>query len=97
MNAHLKLGLISTYCLAAQFIKIGASAPLTAAGQHIQIGNDMKDDKTPDFLKGKRSVRITVRGSVNGYVGNKFNVAFGERSDPAAQARAQEWIHNEHP
>jgi hypothetical protein len=48
----------------------------------------MTDDKTPDFIKGKRSIRITVRGSVNGYVGNKFSVAFGERSDPAAQARA---------
>jgi hypothetical protein len=49
----------------------------------------MTDDKTPDFIKGKRSIRITVRGSVNGYVGNKFSVAFG------AQARAQEWIHDD--
>ena len=54
----------------------------------------MEYDNTLDFLKGKRSIRITVRGSINGYVGNKFCETFGERSDPQAKIRAEEWIEN---
>jgi len=42
--------------------------------------------------KGKRTIRITVRGSVMGYIGRKRWENFGERSDPAAHDRAQEWL-----
>ena len=42
--------------------------------------------------KGKRTIRITVRGSIMGYIGRTRWVCFGERSDPAAEASAQEWV-----
>jgi hypothetical protein len=42
--------------------------------------------------KGKRSIRITVRGSIMGYIGRSCWINFGERSDPAAYERAQEWL-----
>lgn len=42
--------------------------------------------KTP-----KRTIRITIRGSVNGYLGREFVECFGERSDPAAMSRAEVW------
>ena len=42
--------------------------------------------------KGKRSLRVTVRGSVMGYIGKTSWECFGERGDPAAEARANEWV-----
>jgi len=41
---------------------------------------------------GKRTIRITVRGSIMGYIGRTRWECFGERSDPAAEAAAQEWV-----
>jgi hypothetical protein len=41
---------------------------------------------------GKRTIRITVRGSIMGYIGRTRWECFGERSDPAAMASAQEWL-----
>lgn len=40
----------------------------------------------------KKTIRITVRGSICGYICGKFWMNFGERSDPAAQDRANEWL-----
>jgi hypothetical protein len=45
--------------------------------------------------KGKRSIRITVRGSVNGYIGRTMWVCFGERYDPNAHDRAEAWLSEE--
>lgn len=42
--------------------------------------------------KGKKSVRITVAGSVVGYIAGKFWISFGERSDPHAFTLANEWL-----
>jgi hypothetical protein len=41
---------------------------------------------------GKRTIRINVRGSIMGYVGRTRWECFGERSDPAAEARASAWL-----
>lgn len=41
---------------------------------------------------GKRTIRITVRGSIMGYIGRTRWICFGERSNPAAEANAQEWV-----
>ena len=43
---------------------------------------------------GKRTVRRTVRGSLNGYVGRKFWCCFGEAFDSAANARAALFLAN---
>lgn len=40
---------------------------------------------------GKRTIRITVRGSIMGYIGRTRWVCFGERSDPWAMQKAEEW------
>lgn len=45
--------------------------------------------------KGKRTIRTTVRGSLVGYIGRTQWEIFGERSDPAAEARAEEWLKEE--
>ena len=47
---------------------------------------------TVDTPKGKRTIRITVRGSIMGYIGRTKWECFGERSDPAAHDRAAEWL-----
>jgi hypothetical protein len=41
---------------------------------------------------GKRKIRITVRGTVVGYIGRTPWECFGERSDPSAHERAAEWL-----
>ena len=41
---------------------------------------------------GKRTIRITVRGSIMGYIGRTRWECFGERSDPAAMQQAEEWV-----
>lgn len=38
-----------------------------------------KLDRKPNKV-AKRFVRVTVRGTVNGYIGGKFAVCLGERS-----------------
>lgn len=45
-----------------------------------------------DTPEGKRTIRVTVRGSIVGYVGKINWLTFGERNDPAAEARAAEWL-----
>jgi hypothetical protein len=42
--------------------------------------------------EGARSIRTTVRGIVEGYAGSKKWVTLGERSDPAVEIRAQNWL-----
>lgn len=49
----------------------------------------MDNESTP---AGKRTIRITVRGSVMGYVAGKPWCNFGERSDPIAHERAEAWV-----
>lgn len=44
---------------------------------------------------GKRTIRITVRGSIMGYIGRTQWINFGERSDPAAEDRAETWLKGE--
>ena len=41
---------------------------------------------------GKKTIRITVRGSVCGYISGKLWANFGERSDHTAHERANEWL-----
>lgn len=47
-----------------------------------------------DSPKGKRSIRRTVRGSLFGYIGRTQWECFGDAFDPAAQARAEEWLNS---
>jgi len=42
--------------------------------------------------KGKRTVRTTVRGTVNGYIGKVLWECLGERSDPETEVRVQEFL-----
>ena len=49
----------------------------------------MTNETTP---KGKRTVRTTVRGSVNGYIGGRFWVSFGERDNPHTDTLAAEFL-----
>lgn len=41
---------------------------------------------------GKRSIRRTVYGNINGYVGGRFWVTFGEAYDPNAEEDAQAFL-----
>tara|TARA_R110000851_G_scaffold327028_1_gene496175 strand:+ start:313 stop:477 length:165 start_codon:yes stop_codon:yes gene_type:complete len=41
---------------------------------------------------GKRTIRTTVRGSVNGYIGGKFWVILGERDNPHTDTLAQDFL-----
>jgi hypothetical protein len=45
-----------------------------------------------DQPTGKRTIRITVRGSIMGYIGRIRCECFGERSNPVAMQRAQDWL-----
>jgi hypothetical protein len=45
-----------------------------------------------DQPTGKRTIRITIRGSIMGYIGRTRWECFGERANPAAMQRAQEWL-----
>ena len=47
------------------------------------------DNQTP---AGKRTLRRTVRGSLNGYVGGKFWCNFGDMFDSWAESQAQAWV-----
>jgi hypothetical protein len=49
----------------------------------------MKTETTP---KGKRTIRTTVRGSVNGYIGGKFWVSLGERDNPHTDTLADDFL-----
>ena len=49
----------------------------------------MTDETTP---AGKRTIRTTVRGSVNGYIGGKFWVSLGERENPHTETLAEEFL-----
>jgi hypothetical protein len=49
----------------------------------------MKTEITPT---GKRTIRTTVRGSVNGYIGGKFWVSLGERENPHTDTLAAEFL-----
>lgn len=46
-------------------------------------------EETP---KGKRSIRRTIYGNLNGYVSGKFWVTFGEAYTTAAEEKAEEWM-----
>lgn len=45
--------------------------------------------------KGKRTIRTTVRGSVNGYIAGKFWVSLGERGTAACEERIAEFLAGE--
>lgn len=47
---------------------------------------------TTEPLKGKKTIRRTVRGSICGYIGGKFWINFGEAFEPGVQDRADEWV-----
>lgn len=47
------------------------------------------ENQTP---KGKRSVRRTVAGNINGYVSGKFWCTFGEAFLPWVDREAQAWL-----
>ena len=47
---------------------------------------------TTEPLKGKKTIRRTVRGSICGYIGGKFWINFGEVFEPGVQDRADEWV-----
>ena len=42
--------------------------------------------------KGKRSVRRSVYGNLNGYVSGRFWVSFGEAFDGPAEREAEAWL-----
>jgi hypothetical protein len=50
---------------------------------------DMTSETTPS---GKRTIRTTIRGSVNGYIGGKFWVSLGERENPHTDTLADEFL-----
>lgn len=50
---------------------------------------------TNDTPKGKRTIRTTVRGSVNGYIGGKFWECLGERGDSWTDERVAEFMAGE--
>ena len=41
---------------------------------------------------GKRTIRTTVRGSVNGYIGGKFWASIGERENPHTDTLTAEFL-----
>ena len=41
---------------------------------------------------GKRSIRRTVYGNINGYVGGRRWTTFGESYDPVAEERAKAFL-----
>tara|TARA_R110000850_G_scaffold907_3_gene5259 strand:- start:1715 stop:1894 length:180 start_codon:yes stop_codon:yes gene_type:complete len=49
----------------------------------------MTSETTPS---GKRTIRTTVRGSVNGYIGGKFWVSLGERDNPHTDTLTQDFL-----
>jgi hypothetical protein len=49
----------------------------------------MTEEATP---KGKRTIRTTVRGSVNGYIGGKFWVSLGERDNPHTDTLVEKFL-----
>lgn len=55
----------------------------------ISIKSNAKPEPTP---AGKRAVRSTVRGSLNGYVSGRFWTTFGIQFDPVAEERARLWL-----
>lgn len=50
---------------------------------------DIAQQPTP---KGKRSVRRTVWGNLNGYVSGKFWITFGDAFDQESQRKAEAWV-----
>jgi hypothetical protein len=51
--------------------------------------SEIKQEPTP---KGKRSLRTTVAGNINGYVSGKFWKTFGDAYAPWVEAEANEWL-----
>ena len=49
---------------------------------------DIQAEQVP---AGKRTLRRTVYGSIQGYVGRKFWCNFGDAYDPCAEADAKAW------
>ena len=49
----------------------------------------MSNEKMPE---GKRSLRRSVRGNLNGYIGATFWINFGASYDPHAEAKASAWL-----
>ena len=48
-----------------------------------------------DEPKGKRSIRTTVYGNVNGYIGGKFWLTIGEAYSKITDQEAAEWLAKE--
>jgi hypothetical protein len=48
--------------------------------------------QTEQVPAGKRTIRRTVHGSIQGYVGGRFWCNFGDAYDTCAEADANDWV-----
>ena len=44
------------------------------------------------MVKGKKTIRRTIRGNLMGFIGRHFWINFGDAHDPNANRMAQEWL-----
>lgn len=57
----------------------------------MKILTAIEQEPTP---KGKRSIKRSVYGNLNGYVSGRYWVTFGESYDPNAEEDAEAWLRN---